>query len=63
MKRSQTLGVCALALLFICIWLLECRPAFAIAPGRVQDLDRYFRLLATNQDVNGNVLVRYAPRR
>jgi len=55
MKRNHTFGMCALVLIFV--WQLECRPASAIAQGRVQDLDRYFRLLATNQDFNGNVLV------
>ncbi len=42
--------------LFIAI-LLGCIPSWAVADERVQALNRYFDLLAANQNFNGNVLV------
>jgi CubicO group peptidase (beta-lactamase class C family) len=53
-KRNQAFGTYALVLVFI--WPLACHLSYAIAEGRVRDLDRYFRVLAANQGFNGNVL-------
>ena len=55
MKKNHPFGMYALVLAFI--YLLECPPSYAIAQGRVQDLDQYFRLLAANRNFNGAVLV------
>lgn len=55
MKKMRSFARYCLVLLLI--WYLECHLVFAITQRKVQDLDQYFSLLASNQNFNGNVLV------